>query len=370
MKIGTVKEKVAQEFRVGITPTSAQEYINNGHEVYIEHNAGLNSGFPDKAYEQVGCVIIEETKDLWSTVDMVIKVKEPIDEEFQYFRKDLVIFAYIHLSSHEDLFNALIDNEVTTIAYETIQTSDGRLPCLEPMSEIAGRVAVIEGSKYLQSTHGGVGKLITGTTGVDAADILIIGAGNAGLGALKVAEGLGANVTVADINQDKLAELKMLFPYITTIESTDDEIYNAITNADLTISTVSLPGDKTPQIIKRKYYEDMRQGAVIVDVAIDQGGSTEHAKITSLKDPVYILDGIIHFSVPNIPSSVHITATLALNNVTLSYGLEIANKGLDHLVDFSSSLRKGINTYRGKSTNKIISEVFNHEYTSITKADE
>lgn len=367
MKIGTVIERVAQEFRVGITPNSAKEYIEAGHEVYIESNAGLNCGFTNKAYEEVGCKIINDTKELWESVDMVVKVKEPISDEFKYFRENLIIFSYMHLSSHKDLFEALINNKVTAIAYETIQTDDKRLPCLEPMSEIAGRVAVIEGSKYLQSTHGGVGKLITGTTGVSPADILIIGAGNAGLGALKVASGLGANVTIVDISNDKLSDIKKLFPYVNTLISNEDNISATIKNVDLTISTVSLPGDKTPQIIKSSYYKEMRPGSVIVDVAIDQGGSTNDARVTSLKDPIYIREGIIHFSVPNIPSSVHLTATLALNNATLSYGLEIANNGLKDISSLSNPLKKGFNTYHGNSTNEIISDVFNYEYKPLIK---
>lgn len=365
MIIGTVKELVPQEYRVGITPDAAKTYIENGHTVYIEKDAGLNCGFSNQMYEEIGATILESASDVWEKSNMIIKVKEPTQKEFKYFRENLIIYAFMHLSSHKDLFKAVIDNKVTSVAYETVQDNNGRLVCLQPMSEIAGRVAVIEGAKYLQSTSGGIGKLISGTTGVDPANILIIGAGNAGLGALKMAYGIGANIFLADINEKRLKELKENYPNINTLISTDENIFNALKQADVVISTISLPGDKTPQIIKRKYYKEMRKGAVIIDIAIDQGGSTEDARVTSLSEPTYVIDGIIHFNVPNIPSSVHATATVALNNATLDYGLEIANSNLEDLNKLSLTLRRGINTYKGKSTNEAISNVYGYKYTKI-----
>lgn len=364
MKIGTVKEIVDKEFRVGLTPSAAHEYILGGHSVFIETNAGLNSGFSDDDYKSVGAVILNSAKEVWESVDLIAKVKEPLPLEYKYFRNDLIIYTFLHLSAHYDLLEALLKNKTTSVAYETIELTNGKLPCLEPMSEIAGRISILEGLRYLHSNFGNLGKLISGVKGVKPANVTIIGAGNAGSAALDMAHGLRANVTILDINLEKLESLSNDYKGIHTLISNEENIKKALSSADLVISTIALPGDKTPKIIKRAYYKDMKKGSIIVDVAIDQGGSTEVAKSMSISEPTFIIDDIIHYAVPNMPSLVHQTATVALNNATTKYGLELA-KGLENINSFSNELKLGINTHNGVCTNKTVANVFNIPHKNI-----
>lgn len=349
MKIGVVKEVVNNEFRVGLTPSSVEEFVDNGHEVFVETNAGANSGFDDADYVNAGGQILKTAKEVWANGDLIVKVKEPQTEEFKFFRENQTIFAYLHLSAHKDLVEKLMETGTNTVAFETIREKDGSLPCLEPMSIIAGRLSAILGAKYLMKSNGGSGKLVSGIPGVEQAKVSIVGAGNVGVNALKLLVGLGADVTILDVDLAKLAHLDELYSNkIQTLYSNSENLEKAITDSDLVIGAISLPGEKTPQLIKRKYYKKMRKGSVIVDVAIDQGGSTEVSKVTSHDNPTYEVDGIIHYAVPNIPGSVPLTATKGLNNAIIKYGLQIANLGLKEAMNRFPAIKSGVNTLDGK----------------------
>ncbi len=366
MKIGCVKEIKKYEFRVGLTPSSVKEYIAYKHEVYIESNAGLNSGFTNQDYLDAGAVILDSAKEVWDISEMVVKVKEPLKEEYSYFRENLILYTYLHLAADEDLTKALLEKQVLGIAYETIALDDGSLPCLKPMSEVAGRLAVIEGAKHLEKPFGGSGVLLSGVPGVARANVCIIGAGVVGENALKMAVGLEANVTILDVNLKKLTYLDDIYgSKITTLYSNSHNIEQTISKSDLVISGVLLPGAKAPKLIKRAYYQNMRPGSVVVDVAIDQGGSTEVSKVTYHDNPVYEVDSIIHYSVANMPGAVPRTSTLALNNATLRYGLLIANNGVEMAISLSNPLKLGVNTYRGHCTCKGVSEAFGLELLTL-----
>ncbi len=359
MIIGTVKEVKNNEFRVGLTPSSVKEYIYHGHSVLVEKNAGVNSGFSDADYVLAGAKIIAKAKDVWDASEMIVKVKEPLESEFEYLREGLLLYTYLHLAANEALTQALIVSKTQSIAYETIELEDGSLPCLKPMSEVAGRLGAIEGAKYLEKPFGGSGVLISGVPGVDQAKVTIIGAGVVGENALKMLVGLGAKVTILDINLKKLTYLDDIYGNrIQTLYSSSDNIERSIKDSDLVIGAVLLPGAKAPKLIKRAYYKDMRPGSVIVDVAIDQGGSTEVSKATYHDHPTYVVDGIIHYSVANMPGAVPRTSTIALNNATLKYGLMIADQGLYAAMNNSIPLRKGVNIYDGQCSCKGVCEAF------------
>ncbi|MCF7931147.1 MAG: alanine dehydrogenase [Acholeplasmataceae bacterium] len=359
MIIGTVKEVKNNEFRVGLTPSSVKEYIHHGHSVLVEKNAGVNSGFSDADYVLAGAKIVAKAKDVWDQSEMIVKVKEPLESEFGYLREGLLLYTYLHLAANEALTYALIQSKTQSIAYETIELEDGSLPCLKPMSEVAGRLGAIEGAKYLEKPFGGSGVLISGVPGVDQAKATIIGAGVVGENALKMLVGLGAKVTILDINLKKLTYLDDIYGNrIQTLYSSSDNIERSIKDSDLVIGAVLLPGAKAPKLIKRAYYKDMRPGSVIVDVAIDQGGSTEVSKATYHDNPTYVVDGIIHYSVANMPGAVPRTSTIALNNATLKYGLMIADLGLYAAMNNSIPLRKGVNIYDGQCSCQGVCEAF------------
>jgi len=366
MIIGTVKEIKNKEFRVGLTPSSVKEYVHHGHQVYVEKGAGLGSGFEDQDYVNAGASILKTAAEVWEKSDMIVKVKEPLEAEYAYLREGLILYTYLHLAANESLTKALIDSKTQAIAYETITLEDGSLPCLKPMSEVAGRLAAIEGVKYLEKPFGGSGILVSGVPGTDRAKVSIIGAGVVGENALKMLVGLGADVTILDINLKKLTYLDDIYGnQIKTLYSTSDNIERAATQSDLVISGVLLPGAKAPKLIKRAYYKNMRPGSVIVDVAIDQGGSTEVAKMTYHDDPIYIVDGIVHYSVANMPGAVPRTSTVALNNSTLRYGLMIADFGLDIAIGRSNALKQGVNVYHGQCTCKGVCEAFQLDFLEI-----
>ncbi len=366
MIIGCVKEIKKLEFRVGLTPGSVNEYVRHGHKVYIETNAGLNSGFPDEDYVRAGAKILDTAKEVWNQSDMIVKVKEPLQEEYQYFREGLILYTYLHLAADQPLTEALLAKKVKAVAYETILLEDGTLPCLKPMSSVAGRLGVIEGAKHLEKTAGGSGILISGVPGTKRANVAIIGAGVVGESALKMAVGLGANVTVLDINIEKLTYLDDLYGNrITTLYSNTHNIHESCKEADLIISGVLLPGAKAPKLIKREFYKDMKIGSVIVDIAIDQGGSTEVSKATYHDKPTFVVDGIVHYCVANMPGAVPQTSTIALNNSTLKYGLLIADKGLEEAIKVSEPLRYGVNTYLGKCTCDGVCQAFDIKYQEI-----
>ena len=366
MIIGCVKEIKKLEFRVGLTPSSVNEYVRHGHKVYIETNAGLNSGFPDEDYVKVGAEILPNAKQVWEKSEMIVKVKEPLQDEYQYFREGLILYTYLHLAADQALTEALLAKKVKAVAYETIILEDGSLPCLKPMSAVAGRLGVIEGAKHLEKTMGGSGVLISGVPGTRRANVAIVGAGVVGESALKMAVGLGANVTVLDININKLTYLDDIYGNrITTLYSNSHNIEEACKSADLVVSGVLLPGAKAPKLIKREYYKNMKPGSVIVDIAIDQGGSTEVSKATYHDKPTFVVDGIVHYCVANMPGAVPQTSTIALNNSTLRYGLMIADNGLDEAIRLSKPLKYGVNTYDGKCTCVGVCQAFDLEYQTI-----
>jgi alanine dehydrogenase len=357
MIIGCVKEIKNNEFRVGLTPLSAKDYIEHGHTVLLETNAGFGDGFTDEDYTRVGVTIKNSAEEVWQSVDMIIKVKEPLSSEYKFFRPNLIIYTYLHLAADKNLTKALLDHQVTGVAYETIADESG-LPCLRPMSEIAGRVSVLEAARFLYKFNGGEGILISPVVGAHAAKVVIIGAGIVGSAALANAYGLGANVTILDIDTRKLTLLQEKYPHIETLISNEDNVKTALKDADIIISGVLLPGASAPKMIKREYYAFMKKGAVIADVAIDQGGSTEVSRPTTHDKPIYEVDGIIHYMVANIPSAVPKTATLALNNATLKFGLEIADKGIEKALE-NPSIKLGLNTYKGEITHEGVRRAFN-----------
>ncbi len=359
MIIGCVKEIKKLESRVGLTPSSVREYTHHGHTVYIENNAGLASGFSNQEYLESGAQILETAAEVWNKSEMIVKVKEPLQEEYKYFREGLLLYTYLHLAADEALTKALMASKVKAVAYETIILEDGSLPCLKPMSEVAGRLGVIEGAKHLEKPFGGLGVLMSGVPGTRRANVTIIGAGVVGENALKMAVGLEANVTVLDINIDKLTYLDELYgSKITTLYSNKHNLEQSCINADLVISGVLLPGAKAPKLIKREYYKKMKEGSVIVDIAIDQGGSTEVSRATYHDNPTFVVDGVVHYCVANMPGAVPQTSTVALNNSTLKYGLLLADKGLEEAIKVSSPLKYGVNTYDGKCTCEGVCKAF------------
>ncbi len=364
MRIGTVKEIKRYEFRVGLTPDSCSQYIKRGHEIFVEKDAGSGAGYNDQDYIDVGAVIIDQAKDVWKTVDMLVKVKEPLEEEYQYLREGLILYTYLHLAANKALTNALLVSKTIAIAYETIEENH-ILPCLKPMSEIAGRLSAIEGAKLLEKQAGGRGILISGVPGVTKGNAVIIGAGVVGENALKMLVGLGANVTILDIDLNKLTYLDDIYGQkIQTLYSNETHIKSALKNADLVISAVLLPGREAPKLIKRDYYQFMKKGCVIVDVAIDQGGSTEVSHPTYHDNPTYVVEGIVHYTVANMPGAVPRTATEALNHATLKYGLLIADLGFDNALRFKP-LALGLNTAEGHVYCPGVADAFDLELKNI-----
>ena len=367
MIIGVPKEIKSQENRVAITPAGVDAIVGAGHRVLIETNAGSGSGFDDQAYLSSGAEIVDDTKSLWDQSEMIVKVKEPLESEYKYFRKDLILFTYLHLANEPELTKALMESGVVALAYETVQLPDRSLPLLNPMSEVAGRMAVQQGAIYLEKTRGGKGILIDGVPGVAPAHVVIVGGGIVGTGSIRRAIGLGARVTVLDVVVDRLRYLGEVFMgQIETVYSNSYNLTEAMKSADLVIGSVLIPGSKAPKLITEEMVKQMKPGSVIVDVAIDQGGCVETIeKPTSHEDPIFIKHGVIHYAVPNIPGAVPQTSTLALTNNTLSYVLRIANKGWKNALKDDPSLAKGANVVDGKVTYKAVADTFDLEYTPI-----
>lgn len=364
MKIGCVKEIKNNEFRVGMTPDNAKSYVNAGHEVLIETGAGLGSGFTDEEYAAAGAKIIETAKEVWDSVEMMVKVKEPLPEEYPLFHEGLILYTYLHLAADRPQTDALLNAKVKGVAYETLIERNGSIPLLAPMSQIAGRLSIQEGAKYLEKLYGGEGVLLAGVPGTPKANVVILGGGSVGTNACKIAVGMGANVTIMDINLQRLAYLDDIFgARIQTLVSTDANIEKAVKDADLVIGSVLIPGKSAPKIFKKKYLKEMKPGAVFVDVAVDQGGCGETTKVTYHDDPVFIVDGVVHYCVGNMPGAVPRTSTIALTNATLSYGLQIANKGLEQACKDNDVIYSAINTYDGKLTCKNVADSYNEEYT-------
>lgn len=365
MIIGLVKEIKNNEFRVGLTPDAVSAFVQAGHRVLVEKSAGLGSGFPDTEYQAAGAQVEPQAEDVWSKADMIVKVKEPIEPEYRFFRKDLILFTYLHLAADEPLTRALMEAGVKAVAYETIVGRDGGLPCLAPMSEIAGRMSVQEGAKYLEKTYGGRGVLLGGVPGVERGNVVILGGGNVGTSACKIAVGMGANVTILDLNTRRLAYLDDIFPrQITTLYSTRANILRCLAQADLVVGAVLLPGRAAPKLVLREDLKHMKPGAVLVDVAVDQGGCVETSHATTHTDPVYQVDGIVHYCVANIPGAVSRTSTQALINATLPYGLELASQGLEAACKANSGLMSGLNCYGGFCTCAGVADALQLAYTA------
>lgn len=366
MKIGCVKEIKNNEFRVGMTPDNVKSYTNAGHAVYIEKGAGEGSSFTDEEYKAAGAVLMDTAKEVWDTCEMMIKVKEPLKEEYQYFHKDLILYTYLHLATDRPLTDALLQAGVKGVAYETLMERNRSIPLLAPMSQIAGRLSVQEGAKYLEKPFGGKGMLLSGVPGTPKAKVVILGAGNVGTNACKIAVGMGADVTIFDINLERLAYLDDIFgARIQTMYSTDAAIENAVKDADLVIGCVLIPGKAAPKVMKKEYLKEMKPGSVIVDVAVDQGGCCETTKVTYHDNPTFVVDGIVHYCVGNMPGAVPRTSTIALTNATLKYGLQIAGKGLENACKENDVIYSGINTYDGKLTCKNVADSFHVEHTEI-----
>ncbi len=366
MKIGCVKEIKNNEFRVGITPDNVKSYTNAGHVVYIEKGAGEGSCFTDEEYKAAGAVLTDTAKEVWDACEMMIKVKEPLEEEYKYFHKDLILYTYLHLAADRPLTDALLKAGVKGVAYETLIERNRSIPLLAPMSQIAGRLSVQEGAKYLEKPFGGKGMLLSGVPGTPKAKIVILGAGNVGTNACKTAVGMGAEVTIFDINLERLAYLDDIFgARIQTMYSTDAAIEKAVKDADLVIGCVLIPGKAAPKVMKKAYLKEMQPGSVIVDVAVDQGGCCETTKVTYHDNPTFVVDGVVHYCVGNMPGAVPRTSTIALTNATLKYGLQIAGKGLENACKENDVIYSGINTYDGKLTCKNVADSFNVEHTEI-----
>ncbi len=366
MRVGCVKEIKVQEFRVGMTPDNAAAYVAAGHEVYVERDLGVGSGFATEEYEAAGAVVLETAKEVWDISDMMIKVKEPLPEEYPLFHEGQILYTYLHLAADKPQMEALMAAGVKGVAYETLGERDNSLPLVAPRSQIAGRVSIQEGAKYLEKIFGGRGVLLSGVPGTPKAKVVILGGGNVGTNACKIAVGMGADVTVIDMNLARLAYLDDIFgARIQTLYSTDAAIEKAVIDADLVVGCVLIPGKAAPKLMKREYLKKMRPGSVIVDVAVDQGGCCETTKVTYHDDPIYTVDGVIHYCGGNMPGAVPRTSTIALTNATLRYGLQIANKGLEKACQDNPVLYSAINTYGGYCTCKNVTDSFGMEAHDI-----
>jgi alanine dehydrogenase len=366
MKIGIPKEIKNNEFRVSLTPNGVKELVSNGHEVFIQKNAGLNSSFTDQDYIDKGGKIINDNKSIFNISDLILKVKEPIEEEYSLIRKGQIVFTYFHFASHEPLLDAMIKSNSVCIAYETVEDDKGNLPLLVPMSEVAGRMATQEGAKYLEKPMGGRGILLGGVTGVKPAKVLIIGGGISGTEAAKMAIGLGANVTLLDTSDKRIEELNVLFrEKARCIKSNQDIIDDEAIKSDLIIGAVLIAGAKAPKLISKNLLKKLKPGCVIVDIAIDQGGCFETSVPTTHENPVYTIDNVVHYCVANMPGAVPYTSTYALTNRTLPYLIEIANKGWENASKENLEIKSGVNIVTGKIVNKNVSAAFNREYHSI-----
>lgn len=362
MLIGLPKEIKDNEYRVGLTPGSVNALTRQGHQVKVQSGAGIGSSFADTEYLSAGAEIVMGAKEAWNA-ELVVKVKEPIEEEYRYLKPDMILFTYLHLASSKILTEALLQSGITSIAYETVQMPDGRLPLLLPMSEVAGRMAAQAGATHLQKNHGGRGILMSGIPGVPPANVVILGAGIAGSNAARLAVGFGASVTILDVNYERLKALDDMYRgQLQTRLSNHYTIEEMIYEADLVIGAVLIPGAKAPWLIRADMLKKMRKGAVIVDVSIDQGGCVETARPTTHSDPTYEVDGIVHYCVANMPGAVPRTSTLALNNATLPYVMRLANEGLDALRD-DLPLQLGLTTHRGHLTNAAVAQSLDFDYT-------
>jgi alanine dehydrogenase len=365
MIVGIPKEIKDNENRVSTTPAGVAEYVAHGHTVLVERSAGVGSGFADAEYAASGAQLVDAHADVFARADMIVKVKEPIASEYDLLREGQLLYTYLHLAAEEKLTHALIDRKVASIAYETVELPNRSLPLLTPMSEVAGRMSVQVGAFYLQKTNGGRGLLLGGVPGVPPADVVILGGGVVGVNAAQMALGLGANVTIIDLSVDRLRYLdQVLHGRINTLASNRQNLAAAVRECDFLVGGVLIPGAKAPKLVTAEMVSTMREGSVIVDVAIDQGGCIETGHPTSHSNPTFVVDGVTHYCVTNMPGAVPRTSTYALSNVTLPYGIKLADKGIAAVRD-DAALAKGVNVYQGQITYPAVAEAFGLEYTPL-----
>lgn len=366
MIVGVVKEIKKDENRVSLVPVGAEILTQRGHQVLVEKDAGLNSGFQDQEYAESGAKTGLSAEEVFAQADMILKVKEPLESEWKLIRKGQIVFTYFHFAASEELTRAIVNSGATAVAYETIETADGRLPLLTPMSEVAGKMAVQQAAKYLEREHGGRGVLIGGVPGVEPATVMVLGAGIVGTNAAKVAAALGARVFVLDINVDRLRYLDDVMPSnVFTMMSNPANVRNLLKRTDIVIGGVLVHGGRAPKLITREMLGTMRKGAVMVDVAIDQGGSFETSRPTTHKDPIYEVDGVIHYCVTNMPGAMPVTSTVALTNVTLPYVVKIADSGIQNAANENPAIRHGINIMDGKVVYQAVADTFHLPYTAL-----
>ncbi|MET0625811.1 MAG: alanine dehydrogenase [Pyrinomonadaceae bacterium] len=366
MIVGLPKEIKDNEYRVGLTPAGVRALTEAGHRVVVERSAGEGSGFEDSLYERAGGELLDSADDVWAEAEMIVKVKEPIEPEYPRMKEGLLLFTYLHLAPDPKQTQALLEHKVTGIAYETITDRRGTLPLLTPMSEVAGRMAVQVGAQYLEKMNGGRGVLIGGVPGVPAARVVILGGGVVGTNAAKIAVGMGAQVTIVDKNLDRLRELDDIFlSKISTLASSAYAIHGAISEADLIIGGVLVPGAAAPKLVTREMLKDVSKGSVIVDVAVDQGGCIETTRPTTHSEPTYYVEDVLHYCVANMPGAVPRTSTFALTNATLPYALRLANRGFLGAISGDPGLKEGVNTYAGKITYNAVADAQGLEYTPL-----
>jgi alanine dehydrogenase len=366
MIIGVPKEIKNNENRVGLTPAGVSAFAKAGHKVFVQATAGLGSGFSDDEYKKAGATLLKTIAEIYKKAEMIIKVKEPIKEEYALIREGQLLFTYFHFASYEPLTKAMIKSKAVCLAYETVEKKDRSLPLLVPMSEVAGRMSVQEGAKFLEKPMGGRGILLGGVPGVKPAEVLVLGGGIVGTQAAIMAAGLGADVTIMDISLPRLRELDNILPKnVKTVYSNEYNIREMITHSDLIVGAVLIPGAKAPHLITKDMLKTMRPGTVLVDVAVDQGGCFETTRATTHENPTYVIDGVIHYCVANMPGAVPYTSTLALTNATLPYALQLANKGWKKACTDNEELRLGLNVVNGKVVYKGVSEAFNLKYNDV-----
>ncbi len=366
MKIGVPTEIKNNEYRVGLIPAGVSEYVRNGHEVIVQAGAGSGSAIPDQEYREVGATVVDTAEDVWAEAEMIVKVKEPLADEYDLMQPNQIVYTFFHLAAVPELADVLLERGVSAVAYETIQLEDESLPLLEPMSEVAGRMAIQVGARCLERKHGGKGILLGGVPGVKRAKVVIIGGGAVGTNAAKMAVGMGAQVTILDVDLSRLRYLDDIFGNsIQTLHSNRQMIAQKVQDADLVIGAVLIPGAKAPHLVTRDHIGAMPEGSVVVDVSVDQGGCIETCHPTTHEEPTYVVDDVVHYCVANMPGAVARTSTYALNNATLPYGVAIANKGLEEAIADDEALALGVNTYRGECVHRVVAESLDLGFTPL-----
>lgn len=369
MIIGVPTEILNKEYRAGLTPSAASDYINAGHKVIIQKGAGEGSSFSDDLYESVGCTVVDTAEEVWKQAEMIIKVKEPVGEELDLIQEGQIIYTYLHLAANREVTEALVKSGAVCVGYETVELDDGSLPLLAPMSEIAGHMAAQVGGFFLQKTAGGSGVLMGGVSGVKPAKVMVLGAGMVGSNAAQVAIGMGADVTVVDINLSRLKQLSEMWgSSVKTLYSSRGNILEVIPEFDIVIGAVLVPGAKAPWLVTSDMIKLMKEGSVVVDVAIDQGGCIETSRVTTHDNPTFYVDGVLHYGVANMPGAVPATSTRALNNATLHYGLALANKGWRKAFEDDRALARGANIIMGDVVHKGVAEAHDMAYLPIKEA--